>query len=430
MRNTLLLFISLFLLVGVLEAQWIKISSNNAGLSGRIHTHKSVVFLYGSFSGSKVFRSTDEGGTWTNIADRFPYDIYYMYTFKDEIFAITTNLGANNYRFYSSMDDGLTWAEKSNIPSVTGNGAVLGMTSDGNTLYAISNRKSFYASTDNGLTWKESIINTTAGGNLVSFAASGTAFAAVILGTGALVSVNSGQTWEVKNPPLTLTYAYPHLGSIYGIASGSGVYKFNPSSKAWDNVSTGLPDASSFQIPKAITASGNTLYYASIGFLDSKTLIFSSQNPTAGWSAVSTAGLPVLNGAVTNNFIGVNNGSMFLYNYSTAGTTQEASIYKTVLSPSFVKTKSTLPGEFKLSQNYPNPFNPSTKISFRLQNSGRVLLKVFNILGKAVSTLVDEYKEAGEYETEFNAAGLSSGIYFYELTSGDRKMTRKMILSK
>ena len=85
---------------------------------------------------------------------------------------------------------------------------------------------------------------------------------------------------------------------------------------------------------------------------------------------------------------------------------------------------------FWLSQNYPNPFNPSTKISWQLPVGDKATLKVFNILGKKVATLVNEYKPAGKYETKFNAANLPSGVYFYRLQAGDFVQTRKMILLK
>lgn len=85
---------------------------------------------------------------------------------------------------------------------------------------------------------------------------------------------------------------------------------------------------------------------------------------------------------------------------------------------------------FKLSQNYPNPFNPSTKISWQSPVSGHQTLKVYDVLGNEVATLVDEYREAGIYEVTFDASGLPSGIYFYKLQAGEFSAVRKMILMK
>jgi hypothetical protein len=103
-----------------------------------------------------------------------------------------------------------------------------------------------------------------------------------------------------------------------------------------------------------------------------------------------------------------------------------------------------LPTHFRLEQNYPNPFNPSTKIRFTIPASSLnpfskgegtlVSLKVFDVLGNEVATLVNEEKPAGVYEVEFstgsfgNASNLSSGIYFYKISAGSFNETKKMIL--
>jgi hypothetical protein len=92
-----------------------------------------------------------------------------------------------------------------------------------------------------------------------------------------------------------------------------------------------------------------------------------------------------------------------------------------------------IPNEFKLEQNYPNPFNPSTKISWQSPVSSWQTLRVYNVLGDAVTTLVDEFKPAGKYEVEFsaedrNGKNFSSGVYFYTIQSGFFRETKKMIL--
>jgi len=86
------------------------------------------------------------------------------------------------------------------------------------------------------------------------------------------------------------------------------------------------------------------------------------------------------------------------------------------------------PADFKLSQNYPNPFNPSTKIKFQISQSGFTSFKVFDVLGNEVATLVDEELQSGSYEFNFDAKGLTSGIYFYKLQTGSFVETKKMIL--
>ncbi|NWG28081.1 MAG: T9SS type A sorting domain-containing protein [Ignavibacteriaceae bacterium] len=87
-----------------------------------------------------------------------------------------------------------------------------------------------------------------------------------------------------------------------------------------------------------------------------------------------------------------------------------------------------LPTDFILNQNYPNPFNPTTKLSFVIGHSSFVTLKVYDILGNKVATLLNEVKQPGTYEVDFNAADLSSGTYFYKLQAGSFIETKKMIL--
>ncbi len=103
-----------------------------------------------------------------------------------------------------------------------------------------------------------------------------------------------------------------------------------------------------------------------------------------------------------------------------------------------VNDKKILPLSFSLEQNYPNPFNPSTKIIWQSPVSGWQTLKVYDLLGREVATLIDEYKQAGKYEIEFNLtqfgskdfSAITSGVYFYQLRAGDFIQSRKMILMK
>ncbi len=85
---------------------------------------------------------------------------------------------------------------------------------------------------------------------------------------------------------------------------------------------------------------------------------------------------------------------------------------------------------YTLSQNYPNPFNPSTNIQFAIPESGMVKLVIFDVLGREVTTLVNEYKSAGNYQVNFDASRLASGVYYYSLESNAFRSTRKMILMK
>jgi len=91
---------------------------------------------------------------------------------------------------------------------------------------------------------------------------------------------------------------------------------------------------------------------------------------------------------------------------------------------------SILPTKYELSQNYPNPFNPTTKINFALPKSGFVTLKIYDILGREIKTLVNEIKQAGNYTVDFNASEFSSGVYFYRIESGTFSEIKRMVLIK
>lgn len=94
------------------------------------------------------------------------------------------------------------------------------------------------------------------------------------------------------------------------------------------------------------------------------------------------------------------------------------------------ENKNITPRSFKLSQNYPNPFNPSTVITYTIPNESSVSLKIYNMIGQEVKTLVEENKAPGTYNVNFNASNLSSGVYFYSLRAGNYYQVKKMMLLK
>jgi Secretion system C-terminal sorting domain len=95
-----------------------------------------------------------------------------------------------------------------------------------------------------------------------------------------------------------------------------------------------------------------------------------------------------------------------------------------------INTNTGIPGEFRLAQNYPNPFNPSTTIEFAIPNISKVSLKVYNVHGQEVTTLANDEFTAGTYSINWNASGLSSGVYFYSIQAGNFSQTKKLLLVK
>jgi hypothetical protein len=118
--------------------------------------------------------------------------------------------------------------------------------------------------------------------------------------------------------------------------------------------------------------------------------------------------------------------------YNSAGNPVNVSVPLSITSvTTLVGGASALqPTQYSLEQNYPNPFNPSTMIRYTLPVSGRVAVRVYNILGQVVATLVDGTQNAGTYDVSFSASALSSGVYFYRIESGSFEAVKKMMLLK
>ena len=157
-------------------------------------------------------------------------------------------------------------------------------------------------------------------------------------------------------------------------------------------------------------------------------------------------GIPDMNGTVLQTSAG---NYEYVFTYKRETDWQDTSIYtvafvqndlglKEVLNCASARTlitalnnvSSEIPNEFALHQNFPNPFNPSTTIGFTLPQKGVVKLAIFNVLGKEVSTVINQALNAGEYRINFNGEMLSSGVYYYNLTTKDVNVTRSMILLK
>jgi len=120
------------------------------------------------------------------------------------------------------------------------------------------------------------------------------------------------------------------------------------------------------------------------------------------------------------------NNELYMVMYSSAG-----SIYQFKRqSTAAVTSPESIIKRFDLHQNYPNPFNPSTVITYEIPSAGHVVLKVFNLLGQAVATLVDGYQSPGSHEARFDAAGFSSGMYIYRITTGTGSLAKGMIIAR
>ncbi|MCW8961435.1 MAG: agmatine deiminase family protein [Ignavibacteriaceae bacterium] len=169
-------------------------------------------------------------------------------------------------------------------------------------------------------------------------------------------------------------------------------------------------------------------------------------NTSVFWTADTSLGfnyvpMQFVSGDTAVGYIPAQTDSTEIYYYISASSNSGRTVSKPLVAPDgFYKfmvensvtnqTEIFPPEEFYLSQNYPNPFNHSTKIEFRIADGGFVNLKVYDVLGNEVATLVNEVKPEGSYEVKFNAGRLSSGIYIYQLIAKNYIFSRKMVLLK
>ena len=251
------------------------------------------------------------------------------------------------------------------------------------------------------------------GGSVKCFAVAGTNLFAGTRDGGVFLSTTNGTSWEVVNTGLTSTYVQALAVSGTNLFAGtyaSGVFLSTDNGTSWTAVNTGLTSTSVY----ALAVSGTNLFAGTYGGG-----VFLSTDYGTSWVAVNT-GLTNIN---VNAFT-VSGTNLF------AGTICSG-VFRRPLSEMItpVERLSTgLPMHFSLNQNYPNPFNPATTISFSLPSKSFASLKVFDALGRVVSTLVLEELPAGTYSRQWNAADLPSGIYFHRLQAGSFTETKKLLL--
>jgi sugar lactone lactonase YvrE len=260
-------------------------------------------------------------------------------------------------------------------------------------------------------------------------------------------SANAIARWNRSNGSLSSFTTFPPIGQSEAVPTGI-IYT---GSNFYVGTLTGLPipigaakiynvdlsgnktvyqDGLTAIVDIAISPIDGALYaiqHAEFGppWLNNKGRLFRIQN---GVVDTLLSEMPRPSGMVFNS-----NGDLFISSFS------DDNIVKVSNLPVGVEEESNfVADDFSLEQNYPNPFNPSTSIRYTIspviasgaKQSQLVTLKVFDILGNEVATLVNEEKSAGNYEVDFDATGLSSGIYFYKLSAGSLVETKKMILLK
>ncbi len=370
-----------------------------------------------TFTSSKLFQSTDGGNNWTQLTYNGMIVNTIMFLPNGDIL-IGESMGMKK-----STDNGTGWSNTNGM-NPGSNPFCLTRKADG-TLYA-GTSTGVYKSIDNGDNWAR-ISNGLPANNpyVYSIAVnnSGILFAGVnelITGKGVFRSTDDGQNWVQINNGMGGQYTINSIAvkgnDIYCGTIINGIFKSTDNGDNWTLVHSRTASCKSL----FVTADGTIL----AGFNGFQAGIVYSQDNGATWIPLNTGFQTPFN----INTIAQNSQGIFFTGGMTNG-----KLYRSTQTLTSVEDGEITPINFILHQNYPNPFNPSTKISWQVPVGSHQTLKVYDILGNEVATLVDEYRDAGSYEVEFNlkqTSSLSSGVYFYKLQAGDYVQIKKMMLMK
>lgn len=419
------------------------------------------IFLLGS---EMLIKTTDGGATWSKLLYKSSFD-----HFNRSIYFTDDNngymVGDYDSKVWRSTDGGSHWTSRTSIPSEYFTRIRFFSKQTG---VCISVAGKIGRTTDAGETWTDvstqghSYCSISCPDSLTGYAAGGLNSNAIIMKT-----TNAGANWQ------TVTYPYGANDKIYGVHFlnkdfGWVVCREGKISRTTDggtSWTTSIPysrltlyGCSSIGAGDSVWAAGT---YGSILFSSDSgshwTLQYSINNinysnlslqmfPDGTGYASGTHGFFI----TTTNFgnewrqVNIRNGNgiadMFFLNKNLGWMAGAAGfIMKTTTGGStFIEENNftTLPNNITVSQNYPNPFNPVTNINFTLPCNGFVKLKIYNVLGKEIKTVINESKNKGEYTVQFDASNLASGIYFYRLTvsnedkPGIQTVVKKMVLIK
>lgn len=400
---------------GALDAQWVQtgiLGGGGPNIKSLAATGKYV--FAGTDSG--VFVSTDEGATWsqsnTGLTDT---SVPSLAVNDSEIFA-----GTHDGVFYST-DHGATWnpansgsMQNTDVADLLVKGSDLFAGTFGNGILVSSDGGSAWVTADSGLTNLYVFCLAASGGNLLA----GTTI-------GVFLSTDNGTSWSaVPNGPWGYNVRALAVSGGNAYAGVDGNYDTKCIYRSTDNGANWMAlDGSS---------SGGTVYAFAVSSMSvfaggNISVVLSTDNGTTWTDAASWDNCTFANSIVSALATGDTN----LY----AGTAliSPIGVFRRPLSQMVTSVKekgSATPATFSLNQNYPDPFNPSTVIGYELPMNSFVTLKVYDVLGREVRTLVDERQISGTHSVTFNASGLTSGVYFYRIEAGMYHDTKKILLLK
>lgn len=414
-------------------------------------TYKTILFITLCF----ILLSTIVNAQWNNVSLNPPSNIFSLAQFENIIYA-----GGDSVLYFST-DGGNNWDRSSKIENVEY--GISSIQKWNNKLFVGTYGYGIHETTDNGLSWitRNNGLNNSGAMEISALALRGDSLYAATVGEGVFVLnlINStewvpfrdglpfGISWNVSS-------LYNFNGTLICGAGGNAcVYLNYPNSTLWIEKSFDMPAAEPNAMI-ALTSYADTLvgiaqygiyisrnngdlwdyYNPGIGLINSGSVISINNVIIALISKLARSYLlSSTDGGNTWQYDFEFNQGGFAVSYfnNRLFTGRSNGLYWMYYNPSDIDDE-IITNTFRLFQNYPNPFNPTTKIKFSVPDVGTGLalsvLKVYDILGNEIVTLVNEYKTAGSYEIEFSGAGLSSGIYFYRFIAGKFTETKKMIL--
>jgi ligand-binding sensor domain-containing protein len=403
--------IGVMLLVAVpIHAQWVNTNLPSSNIVTSLLT-TGAADLYVATEGGEVFLNSVPLISWVNRSSGLPTGIGLRKFAYGVVGGGFNVLISSDRGVFGTTNNGVSWrlvGERLRDSSITM------IYYDGGTLIAGTSTGGLY--TFGGLDFQAMIIPRAPSASAIRlyYVPAG---GAALLGTdiGLYRYNQAAQVWA----PLT-TFTTPSIpinalfdfNALYVATQGSGIYKSTDRGVSWTAVNTGLTGDA--LIVKSMSNSGSAILAAT------NDGVYRSTNDGASWTRMNQ-GLPP--------FLFVSSSVRILSDVF-IGTAQ--GVWRRD-SQNFLSVPQQLAAKaasFALEQNYPNPFNPTTGIRYQVSGTSDVRLEVFDMLGRKVSTLVNERQAAGAYQVSFNAANLSSGVYFYKLQAGSFTETRKMMLIK
>jgi hypothetical protein len=397
----------------------------------------NAIVIGGVTGAPKVFRTTNGGVNFTNATGNITGPELYCGLMIDATTWLVGD-GAGNAKIWRTTDAGVTWTTVLTTGGTGGffNGIVKASLG-GNFIVAQSDGPTglgaacvMYVSTNGGVNWTGQL-QTGVGFTIGSlpavycidnqFYGNGASTAPRVAWT-----TNAGSTWTGTAITLTGTFLSGlafNDNKLNGVAMTSGSFPTAARTSTgpggpWTTVSVGT-GTSTLNIMRWVPGTN-------VCFLGTSATSGSIKKTTdngATWSDMTTVGL-------TGWFdISAQNNGGFINAYAVAG---DGSVVKlpTNTPVGIDPGNTSIPNTFALEQNYPNPFNPSTSIKYSVPVAGNVTVKIYNSLGVEVMTVVNKNHTVGNYVENVDMSGFSSGVYFYTLTAGDFKETKKMMLVK